>query len=233
MTNRRREGQSAGGGKCPPFWGNIRTMSDQTMAVPADVPVLTARDWVRVLAAYREPNHLRSTFELAVTLGPLVLLFSLALWALSVSYLLAAAIAVVNAGFLLRAFAIQHDCGHASFFRNRHVSDWVGRGLGVLTLTPYDVWRRSHSIHHASSGNLGKRGIGDVLTLTVGEYYALSAWGRLRYRLYRHPLVLFGLGRPICSSCRTVCPSGSWARAGATGPAQCPRMPPSPPGSAC
>jgi acyl-lipid omega-6 desaturase (Delta-12 desaturase) len=157
-------------------------------------PLPDARDWVKILAKYREPNHLRSSFELAVSLGPLFLTWGLAWWALSYSYWLAAGLSVISAGFLLRVFAIQHDCGHASFFRNRQVSDWVGRALGVLTLTPYDVWRRSHSIHHSGSGNLDKRGIGDVMTLTVAEYYAMSRWGRLQYRLYRHPLVLFGLG---------------------------------------
>ena len=89
---------------------------------------------------------------------------------------------------------IQHDCGHGAFFRRRLVNDWVGRVLGILTLTPYDVWRRSHDIHHATSGNLDRRGVGDIDTLTVAEYRALSRWGRLRYRLYRHPLVMFGLG---------------------------------------
>lgn len=169
-------------------------MTARPMIPPGEDRARTGRDWVQVLARYREPRNGRSWFELAVTMGPLVVLFALAWWALSVSYLLAAALAVANAGFLLRAFAIQHDCGHAAFFRDRRVGDWVGRVLGVLTLTPYDVWRRSHSIHHSSSGNLDKRGIGDVLTLTVAEYYALSPWGRRRYRLYRHPLVLFGLG---------------------------------------
>lgn len=89
---------------------------------------------------------------------------------------------------------IQHDCGHGSFFRQRRVNDWVGRALGVLTLTPYDTWRRAHAIHHAGAGNLQRRGIGDIDTLTVSEYRALSAWGRLRYRLYRNPLVMFGIG---------------------------------------
>lgn len=169
-------------------------MTDRTTPAVAGAPVRTGRDWVQLLAKYREPDEGRSLFELAVTLVPLVALFALGWWALSVSLWLAAALAVVNAGFLVRTFAIQHDCGHASFFRNRQVSDWIGRALGVLTLTPYDVWRRSHSIHHASHGNLDKRGIGDVMTLTVREYYALSPLRRLGYRLYRHPLVLFGLG---------------------------------------
>ncbi len=121
-------------------------------------------------------------------------LWALAWWSVDVSYVLAAALSVLNAGFLARLFMIQHDCGHASFFRNRGVSDWIGRAIGVLTLTPYDVWRRTHAVHHSSAGNLEKRGMGDVLTLTVTEFHSLSAFHRLRYRLYRHPLVLFGLG---------------------------------------
>jgi omega-6 fatty acid desaturase (delta-12 desaturase) len=89
---------------------------------------------------------------------------------------------------------IQHDCGHGAFFRHRLANDWVGRVIGVLTLTPYDFWRRTHALHHAGSGNLERRGFGDINTLTVREFLALSFWGRLRYRLYRHPLVMFGLG---------------------------------------
>jgi omega-6 fatty acid desaturase (delta-12 desaturase) len=89
---------------------------------------------------------------------------------------------------------IQHDCGHGAFFRHRLANDWVGRVIGVLTLTPYDFWRQSHDVHHATSGNLDRRGIGDVDTLTVNEYLAQSRWGRLCYRLYRHPVVMFGLG---------------------------------------
>jgi omega-6 fatty acid desaturase (delta-12 desaturase) len=89
---------------------------------------------------------------------------------------------------------IQHDCGHGAFFRHRLANDWVGRAIGVVTLTPYDFWRRAHAIHHASSGNLDRRGIGDIHTLTVSEYLALSLWRRLKYRLYRHPIVMFGVG---------------------------------------
>ncbi|NSY36969.1 fatty acid desaturase [Leisingera sp. ANG59] len=154
----------------------------------------TARDWVKILAQYREPNSVRSSFELAVTVVPFLLLWALAWWSLSVSYWLTLAISVLIAAFLLRLFTIQHDCGHGSFFNNRHVSDWVGRIIGVLTLTPYDVWRRTHSIHHSTHGNLGKRGMGDIHTMTVAEYRAASRWDRLVYRLYRHPVTLFGLG---------------------------------------
>jgi len=98
------------------------------------------------------------------------------------------------AGLLARLFMIQHDCGHSSFFHSRRANDWIGRILGVVTLTPYDAWRSTHAEHHASSGNLDRRGIGDVHTLTVDEYRALSGLRRLGYRLYRHPLVMFGIG---------------------------------------
>ena len=166
------------------------------MVSPDNMPaaqVRSAKDWVRVLAKYREPSTSRSIFELLVTLVPFALLWGLAWASMSVSYWLTLGIAVLNGLFLVRIFCIQHDCGHASFFHSRKVQDWVGRCLGVLTLTPYDVWRRTHSIHHAQHGNLDQRGIGDVMTLTVAEYRARSRFGRLMYRLYRHPLVLFGL----------------------------------------
>ena len=146
------------------------------------------------LAGYREPHHGRSVVEILITVVPLVLLW-LSMWfALKLGYGLYLLLAVPAAGFLVRLFMIQHDCGHGSFFRHRPANDWLGRAIGVLTLTPYDFWRRTHALHHATSGNLDRRGIGDVDTLTVGEYLSLSRWGRLRYRVYRHPLVMFGLG---------------------------------------
>ena len=153
-----------------------------------------ASDWVKILARYREPDNRRSLFELIITAVPFLALWGIALYALTISNWLALGVSVLIAPFLLRLFAIKHDCGHGSFFSNRTASDWVGRCIGVLTLTPYDVWRRSHSIHHSASGNLSRRGMGDVLTLTVGEYAARSPFGRLKYRLYRHPITLFGLG---------------------------------------
>ncbi len=153
-----------------------------------------ARDWVKVLAAYREPNEWRSAFELAISFGPFIALWTLAWWSMSISYWLTFGLSVLASGFLLRMFTIQHDCGHGSLFKNRVVSDWVGRVLGVFTLTPYDVWRRTHSMHHASSGDLGRRGMGDVHTLTLAEYNALTPLGRLLYRMYRHPITLFVLG---------------------------------------
>src|ERR1700733_8381615 len=146
------------------------------------------------LAGYREPHHGRSVFELLITIVPLVLLWLSMGFALKLGYGIYLLLAVPAAGFMVRLFMIQHDCGHGAFFRHRFANDWVGRVIGVLTLTPYDFWRRTHAVHHATSGNLDRRGIGDVDTLTVSEYLSLSRWGRLRYRLYRHPLVLFGIG---------------------------------------
>jgi len=147
-----------------------------------------------VLARYRDPKLAWSLTEIAVTLAPLIALWA-AMWALMhVSYWLTLALALPAAGFLVRLFLIQHDCGHGAFFRHRALNDWVGRVFGVVTLTPYDYWKRTHATHHATAGNLDRRGLGDIVTLTVGEYLALDWRRRLRYRLYRHPIVMFGLG---------------------------------------
>lgn len=155
---------------------------------------IAARDWIRILAKYRQPNALRSSYELAVSAIPFVGLWVLACWVAQYSYIAAFLISVLNSLFLLRLFCIQHDLGHGSFYDNRTLSDWVGRALGVVTLTPYDVWRRQHSIHHSHSGDLDHRGIGDLMTLTIEEYHQRSPFGRMLYRAYRHPLVMFGLG---------------------------------------
>ena len=153
-----------------------------------------ARSWTQILARYRTPSSVRSIVELAITAGPLALLWLL-MWAtLDLGYWLCLLLAVPAAGFLVRLFMIQHDCGHGAFFRQRLANDWIGRLIGVLTLTPYDFWRRTHAIHHSTSGNLDRRGTGDIDTLTVHEYLARSRWGRLRYRVYRHPIVMFGIG---------------------------------------
>ena len=159
-------------------------------------PVAAAdlRALARSLARYREPSHGRSAVEVSITVVSFVGLWLLMWLSLHVGYGLYLLLALPTAGFLVRLFMIQHDCGHGSLFRHRLVNDWLGRIIGVVTLTPYDFWRRTHAAHHASSGNLDRRGMGDVDTLTVGEYLSRSRWGRLRYRMYRHPLVMFGLG---------------------------------------
>ncbi|MEZ5844289.1 MAG: fatty acid desaturase [Hyphomicrobiaceae bacterium] len=164
-------------------------------AIPATATAAKAvRDWRRLLQPYRSPRLARSVFELAVTLVPFVLLWSAAFLALEVGYWLTLLLVVPAAMFLVRLFLIQHDCGHNAFFRSRAVNDWLGRTLGVLTMTPYGVWKHSHAMHHATAGNLDQRGIGDIKTLTVAEYRALSPLMRLKYRLYRHPVIMFALG---------------------------------------
>jgi len=153
-----------------------------------------ASHFARALAGYREPRLGRSVMEIAVTALPLVALW-IAMWGVShISYFLSLALAAPAAGLVVRLFMIQHDCGHGAFFRNRLANDWVGRVIGVITLTPYDYWTRAHAMHHATSGNLDRRGMGDIDTLTVREYLASSWLRRLGYRLYRHPLVMFGIG---------------------------------------
>jgi omega-6 fatty acid desaturase (delta-12 desaturase) len=158
-------------------------------------PVTEAAAWTQILNRYREPSDARSVVELAITALPLAGLW-VAIWA-GVHfghYWLSLLLILPAAGFFLRLFIIQHDCGHGSFFRNRRANDWLGRVIGVLTLTPYDYWRRTHALHHAGAGNLERRGIGDINTLTVAEYRARSFRGRLGYRLYRNPFVMFGIG---------------------------------------
>jgi omega-6 fatty acid desaturase (delta-12 desaturase) len=155
---------------------------------------LEARGWTQILARYRSPSSARSIIELVMTAGPFVLLWLLMWASLDRGYWVCLLLAVPAAGFLVRLFMIQHDCGHGAFFHHRLANDWVGRVIGVLTLTPYDFWRRTHAVHHATSGNLDRRGTGDIDTLTVHEYLALSRWRRLGYRIYRHPLIMFVLG---------------------------------------
>ena len=150
--------------------------------------------WKLRLDSYKSPDNRRATFELVVTALLLAGLWA-AMWLMAgVSAWLPALLAIPSGALLVRLFMIQHDCGHNAFFSSRLANDWTGRALGVLTLTPFDFWRHSHALHHAGSGNLGRRGIGDIDTLTVEEYLARGRWGRIKYRLYRHPLVMFGLG---------------------------------------
>src|SRR3984885_7383532 len=157
--------------------------------------VWSARDWGQALIAYRRASVARGAFELIVTFPPFAAIWTAMMIASSHGqFWLSFALAPLDAGLLIRLFLIQHDCGHGSFLPSKLANDWVGRAIGVLTMTPYDHWRRCHAIHHATSGNLDRRGIGDIKTLTVREYFARNWRDRLRYRLYRHPLVMFGLG---------------------------------------
>jgi omega-6 fatty acid desaturase (delta-12 desaturase) len=152
------------------------------------------RTWKQAVAAYQNPDLRRSLWQIANSLVPFLALWYLAYRMLAVSYWLTLATDVLAAGFLVRVFIIFHDCGHGSFFRSKAANDTIGFVTGILTLTPYFDWRHEHNLHHATAGDLDRRGRGDVWTMTVAEYRAASFWQRLGYRLYRNPLVMFGIG---------------------------------------
>lgn len=151
-------------------------------------------NWAALVAPYQTPNRWKSVGQAINTFIPFFLLWYLMVLSLEYSYWLTLALSLPAAGFLVRIFIIQHDCGHGSFFKSRQANDYLGSLCSLLTLTPYYYWRKSHAIHHASAGNLEHRGMGDVYTMTVKEYLQQSSWGRFKYRLYRHPLILFVLG---------------------------------------
>lgn len=161
---------------------------------PASQQKPTPLSWQEIVAKYQNPDLRRSIWQIVNSFAPFLILWYLMYRSLAYSYWLTLALALPTAGLLMRIFIILHDCGHGSFFKSNRANEILGTVCGVLTLTPYLQWRHEHAIHHASSGDLDRRGTGDVLTLTVKEYLALPWWGRLGYRLYRHPFVMFGLG---------------------------------------
>lgn len=150
--------------------------------------------WTKSAQSYAAPETRRSLLQLLTTVVPLIALWAAMMAAVDVTYWLTLALAVPAAAFTVRLFIIQHDCGHRSFFRSRRLNDLLGALIGVFTFTPHGYWRRAHNLHHATCGNLEKRGIGDVSVLTVSEYENLPAWKRLAYRVYRNPLALLVVG---------------------------------------
>ncbi|MEM7780949.1 MAG: fatty acid desaturase [Pseudomonadota bacterium] len=149
---------------------------------------------VKSLVAFRKPSARRSWYELAVTFLPFIVVVAIMMFGVTKSYYSALLLTPLSGLLLLRMFIIQHDCGHGAFMPSKRSNDWIGRSIGVLTLTPYDCWRRSHELHHAGTGNLDARGFGDVDTLTVREFQSLSPLKRFGYRLYRHPVTILGFG---------------------------------------
>ena len=146
------------------------------------------------LAPYARPHMGRSLLDLATSVVPYFALSVLMYKALSVSYLLALLLAIPAAGFLVRTFILFHDCTHGSLLPSKRANAWLGVALGLLVYAPFLRWRHDHAIHHATSGDLNRRGAGDVRTLTVAEYTALAPRARLAYRVFRNPLVMFGIG---------------------------------------
>jgi omega-6 fatty acid desaturase (delta-12 desaturase) len=149
------------------------------------------------VAPYQVPDSLKAWVQVANSFLPYLLIWGLMVWSVQIHYAITLLLALPAVGFLMRIFIIQHDCGHGSFFKNNRLNAIVGSIAGVLTLTPYHLWRKSHAIHHAGSSNLNKRGTGDIITWTVQEYMTRSKWQRLKYRLYRSRIVMFALGPPF------------------------------------
>jgi omega-6 fatty acid desaturase (delta-12 desaturase) len=151
-------------------------------------------DWRTVVARYQGSDVGRSVVQMLTTLVPLAATLYLMYLSLALPYMVTLLLAFPVAGLLVRTFIIMHDCAHGSFFPSRRANEIVGWITGVLTLTAFSAWRHSHALHHASSGDLDRRGHGDVDTITVTEYLALNRRGRFKYRLFRNPFVLFGIG---------------------------------------
>jgi len=150
--------------------------------------------WQDLIKKYQTPDNWRSIWQIANSMLPFIAVWYLMYQSLSVSYWLTLLLALPAAGYLTRTFIIQHDCGHSSFFKSSKANDLVGTLCGFITMIPYHQWRHEHAVHHASSGDLSRRGTGDVTTLTVDEYLALSKWKRFEYRFYRSMPVLLLIG---------------------------------------
>ena len=156
--------------------------SKRTLAGPTD------------LTPHMAPRLGSALFDLATSIVAYLALTALMFVASRFSYLLVLVLALPAAGFLVRTFIVFHDCAHGSFVRSRRANARLGAVLGVVLYTPFAWWRHEHAVHHATTGDLDRRGVGDVQTITVEEYRARPWWGRLGYRIFRNPLVMFGLG---------------------------------------
>ena len=146
---------------------------------------------------YKGADTLKSIFQLASTLSLFLVSLGIMIYALEPIPIITALLLIPTAGLLIRLFIIQHDCGHGSFFKKKAHNTWTGRLISVLTFTPYDFWRRAHNMHHATSGDLDRRSIGGIDTITVTEYKKMSPAKQKAYRLYRDPILLILIGTPI------------------------------------
>ncbi len=157
-----------------------------------------AVEWAEAMAPYERPRLARSLLDIATSVVPYLVLTVAMYLLFDVSIWLTLALIIPAGGFLLRTFILFHDCGHGSFFASKRANRWFGRFCALLVWQPYSNWRHDHAVHHGTAGDLDRRGVGDVPTLTVEEYHSKSWRGRLGYRLFRSPLVMFGVG-PIWS----------------------------------
>lgn len=160
----------------------------EMLNIPNDV------DWRAAVARYQTPSISKSAWQLVTSIVPYMVLWVLMWLSLRYSYWLMLVLAVPAAGFMMRIFIIFHDCGHGSFFKSKRLNNFWGIITGVLSFTPYYAWRHNHAVHHATAGDLDRRGVGDVLTVTVREYLAMPWYQKLWYRIFRNPLVMFTIG---------------------------------------
>jgi omega-6 fatty acid desaturase (delta-12 desaturase) len=149
--------------------------------------------WMEIVSKYNFSDPFKSWWQVINSVVPYLLLWVAMVWSIQISWFLTLFLSFFAAGFLVRIFIIFHDCGHGSFFRSQRLNRIVGVITGLMAFTPYHKWHHDHKEHHMTVGNLDKRGIGDVKTLTIEEYLNQSKWNRFRYRFYRHPLFLFGI----------------------------------------
>ena len=171
--------------------------TDSALNEPIASSSLPIKDIANHCKTYQGADETRSIMQLVTTFSLFAGLCVLMFYSLEISYFLTLALAIPAGGLLTRIFIFQHDCGHGSFFKSKKVNDWVGRCLSMLTITPYDFWRRAHNMHHATSGDLDRRSIGGIDTITVREFMALPDWKKVYYRLYRNPFLLLILGTPF------------------------------------
>jgi len=164
------------------------------MNSPDDQGETSEISWIKIVSKYNHPNPLKSWLQFSINLFLYSIAWFLMFESLSISYWITLGLSIPAAGMLVRLFIIYHDCGHGSYFKSRKLRDVMGLFIGVLTFTPYYSWSHNHSIHHETAGNLDKRGIGDVWTMTVTEYKESSRWKKIVYRFYRNPVTMFGIG---------------------------------------
>lgn len=162
--------------------------------LPPSTKPISDKSWLKLIANYKQPSVGSSVWQVVNTIVPYIALWILMSYAILVSWWLVLPLSILAAGFTVRMFIIFHDCGHGSFFKSKRANEIVGIILGILTFTPYYRWHHAHLIHHRTAGNLDKRGVGDVWTLTVEEYKNLSRNKRRMYRIYRNPFIMFGIG---------------------------------------
>jgi omega-6 fatty acid desaturase (delta-12 desaturase) len=164
----------------------------------SDFPDPALREnWRALVAPYQQPDLRLGLWQIANSLLPYLFLWGLMAWSLQFSYWLTLALAIPAAGFMMRIFIIFHDCGHGSFFKSQRANAFVGSIIGLLTFTPFYHWTRDHAIHHATAGDLDRRGVGDVDMLTLKEYLALSPWRQFIYRMMRNPIIMLVIGAPL------------------------------------